>query len=484
VRTAATLVWFRRDLRLQDNPALNSAVARGGPVIPVFILDDAGEGGWAPGAGSRWWLHHSLAALDASLQARGSRLILAWGNSLKVLRALRQETGAAAVYWNRRYEPASLVRDRRIMAEFTAAGLEVKTFNGSLLFEPSAVANKAGRPYRVFTPFWRQCRSLPVGRPRTLQTKSLPAPVRWPRSLVLEELKLLPRHHWDAGLAGTWQPGEAAARQRLRRFTAQAVAVYADGRDRVDREGTSRLSPHLHFGEISPQQVWAALRLTAKGAGAAPTSRGPFAFLGEIGWREFAHHLLFHFPHTPEEPLRPEFMGLPWRKDPAAVRAWQRGRTGYPIVDAGLRQLWHTGWMHNRVRMIVASFLVKDLLVPWQAGAAWFWDTLVDADLASNTLGWQWTAGCGADAVPFFRVFNPVLQGRKFDPDGGYVRRWVPELAQLSAAHIHAPWEAPPGALAAATVKLGETYPRPLVDHRVARVAAQAAYQRLKPGAA
>ena len=476
------LLWFRLDLRLRDNPALAAALARGGPIIPVYVLDDAAEGGWAPGGASRWWLHHSLAALDAELRSRGSRLTLARGDSRRVLRSLARQTGAGAVYWNRRCEPAALARDERAGGALTAAGLEVRSFHDSLLFEPEAVANLAGREYRVFTPFWRRCRTLPVDPPRPLRVGPLPAPVRWPPSLELAALALLPQFRWDAGLAEAWQPGEQGAHRRLGRFARRALDTYADGRDRPDEETTSRLSPHLHFGEISPRQVWAALTGGARRPGRVAPSRGALAFLRELGWREFAGHLLVHFPRTPEEPLRPEYGAFPWETNSPALRAWQQGRTGYPIVDAGMRQLWHTGWMHNRVRMIAASFLVKDLLVPWQAGARLFWDTLADADLASNTLGWQWTAGCGADAAPFFRVFNPVLQGRKYDPEGGYVRRWVPELGCLPPRWIHCPWAAPPGVLARAGVRLGDTYPRPLVDHATARESALAAYHRMRMG--
>jgi deoxyribodipyrimidine photo-lyase len=471
------IVWFRLDLRLQDNPALNAAVARGGSIVPVYILDEAGEGRWAPGAASRWWLHHSLAALDGELRARGSRLVLARGDSLGTLRTLARATGAGAVYWNRRYEPDIRERDQRLMTELSAAGLEVRSFNSALLFEPADVTNQAGRPFQVFTAFWRHCQKLPVRKPQLLRAKTLPAPARWPPARKLQELNLLPHIKWDAELAAMWRPGEAAAKKGLRQFAARPLAAYATERNRPDRDGTSRLSPHLHFGEISPRQIWAALRTRTRKSGGLLASPGAFVFWNEIGWREFAHHLLHHFPRTPTEPLRAEFKVFRWRKDAPALRAWRQGCTGYPIVDAGMRQLWVTGWMHNRVRMIVASFLVKDLLVRWQAGAAWFWDTLVDADLANNTLGWQWTAGCGADAAPYFRVFNPVVQGRKFDPDGQYVRHWVPEIARLPSRHLHAPWEASPEVLTAAGVKLGSTYPRPIVDHRNAREAALEAYQ-------
>lgn len=480
VSIAPALVWFRLDLRLQDNPALNAALARGGPVIPVYILDAAAEGRWAPGAASRWWLHHSLAALGGELASRGSRLILTRGDAREVLHDLARTTGAGAIYWNDRDEPAPVARDRRMRSRFIAAGLKVKTFNGSLLFEPLGVANQAGKPFQVFTPFWRHCRTLPVAKPRRLRAARLPPPARWPRSLELAAFGLLRGMKWEAGLAEAWHPGEAGAHRQLRRFIRRGLEAYATGRDQPHADGTSRVSPHLHFGEISPRQVWAAMRVAARQAGGFPPGRGALVFWSEIGWREFASHLLHHFPHTPEQPLRPEFSAFPWARDPAALRAWQQGRTGFPIVDAGMRQLWRTGWMHNRVRMIVASFLVKDLRIPWQTGARWFWDTLVDADLASNTLGWQWTAGCGADAAPYFRVFNPVLQGRKFDPGGDYVRRWVPELAKLPSRHIHSPWEAPPAALAAAGVRPGDTYPRPMVDHRIARHIALAAYQRMK----
>ena len=473
----ATIVWFRQDLRLQDNPALAAAVARGGPIVPVYILDDAGEGRWPAGGAARWWLHHSLAALDAALRERGSCLVLARGESGPVLRALISATGADAVHWNRRYEPAVIARDQALKA---GLGVEARSFNAALLFEPHAVQNKAGTPFKVFTPFWRHCLTLPVGEPVRLSLRTLPAPVRWPQSIPLADLGLLPATGWDAGFATAWEPGEAGAQRRLKKFMAAGLGGYADRRDRPGVDGTSALSPCLHFGELGPRQVWAAVKASAGGSGVFPPSRGAQVFLAEVGWREFAHHLLFHFPHTAEQPLREEFAAFPWRRDAAHLRAWQRGRTGYPVVDAGMRQLWATGWMHNRVRMITASFLVKHLRLPWQAGADWFWDTLVDADLAGNTLGWQWTAGCGADAAPYFRIFNPTLQGEKFDPDGDYVRRWLPELARVPAGFIHRPWEAPPEVLASAGVCLGRDYPQPVVNHGEARKAALAALKTIR----
>jgi len=468
---AATIVWFRQDLRLQDNPALAAARQNGGAVLPVYIRDEAGEGRW---------LHYSLAALDASLRERGSRLLLAQGESGAVLRALLRQTGATAVYWNRRHEPAAVARDRAVALRLNAAGVDARSFNASLLFEPDAVRNKSGGPFQVFTPFWRHCLTLPVAAPVKLPTGDFPAPRKWPASLALAQLDLRPHIRWDAGLAAAWSPGEASALKRLRKFIARTMADYAGKRNLPAVDGTSALSPHLHFGELGPRQVWAAVAAVSSESGVFPANRGAQVFLTEVGWREFAHHLLHHFPATPAAPLRPAFAAFPWQRNAPHLRAWQQGRTGYPIVDAGMRQLWQTGWMHNRVRMIVASFLVKHLRISWTAGAAWFWDTLVDADLANNTLGWQWSAGCGADAAPYFRIFNPVLQGGKFDAHGDYVRRWVPELARMPAKFIHQPWTAPAAVLTAAGVQLGGNYPQPMVDHGPARAAALAALQTLK----
>ncbi len=475
-----TIVWFRQDLRLQDNAALTAALADDGAVLPVYILDEASAGAWPPGGASRWWLHQSLQRLDESLRTRGSRLLLAQGESGAVLRSLLRQSGATGVCWNRCYEPAAIRRDAALKAALAAEGFGVRSFNSSLLFEPTAVQNKSGGPFQVFTPFWKHCLALTVDAPVKLPAGSFPAPAHWPDSLDLAQLGLRPIVRWDAGLAAAWQPGETAARHRLKKFTAGAMEHYDDQRNRPDRTGTSALSPHLHFGEISPRQIWAAVRALSLDSGVFPASRGAQVFLSEVGWREFAYHLLYHFPHTPARPLRAEFAAFPWRTDAGQLRAWQRGRTGYPIVDAGMRQLWQTGWMHNRVRMIVASFLVKHLRLSWQEGAAWFWDTLVDADLASNTLGWQWTAGCGADAAPYFRIFNPILQGQKFDPAGDYVRRWVPELGRLPIEFIHQPWMAPREVLASSGLTLGRDYPQPMVDHGEARVAALGALREMR----
>jgi len=449
------IVWFRRDFRLEDHPALHHAVASGRPIVPLFIWAPDEEAPWQPGAASRAWLHHSLAALDAALRKRGSKLILRTGDSLRVLRDVAQETGADTVYWSRLYEPATQARDTRVKAALREDGFTVRSFNSALLFEPWNVENKSGAPFQVFTPFWKHCLTLsepgePYPAPRAITGLH-----EWPSSCPLDQLALRPTISWDQGFYDVWTPGEAGAHKQLALFVDQHMARYDEQRNFPAESGTSRMSPHLHFGEIGPRQIWHEAQRAAASDSRKGAIKGTETFLREIGWREFAHHLLFHFPHTPEEPLRPEFKQFPWRNDPQGLRAWQRGQTGYPIVDAGMRELWATGWMHNRVRMIVGSFLVKDLLIPWQEGARWFWDTLVDANLANNTLGWQWTAGCGADAAPYFRIFNPHLQGAKFDPDNTYIHAWVPE-----ADHA--------------------TYAAPIVDHHEARDRALEALSAIK----
>lgn len=476
---APVIVWFRQDLRLADNPALSAAAGTGAPVIPLFVWEDDPADTWPPGAATRWWLHGSLTALAADLAGVGAPLVLRRGSPAAVLDALIAETGAGAVLWNRRYEPAARTRDEAIKATLKARGLRVESFNGALLFEPWTVRTKTGEPYRVFTPFWKACLALPEPPAPLPAPAHLTAPATLPASEDLADWRLLPTApDWAGGLRETWTPGEAGARRRLADFLGGPVTVYKAERDRPDRESVSRLSPHLHAGEIGPRQVWHAARHAASVF--PERAAGVDAFLREVGWREFSVSLLHTLPALPETPLDARFARFPWRDDPAGLAAWQRGLTGYPIVDAGMRQLWHSGWMHNRVRMIAASFLIKDLLIPWQAGQAWFWDTLVDADLANNAASWQWVAGCGADAAPYFRIFNPVLQGEKFDPAGSYVRRWVPELATLPESWLHKPWEAPPAVLAGAGVRLGHTYPRPLVDHAAARERALAALDTIK----
>jgi deoxyribodipyrimidine photo-lyase len=443
-----TIVWLRHDLRLDDNPALAAAAARGA-VVPVFIWAPDEEAPWEPGAASRWWLHQSLERLSAAFEKAGAPLVIRRGGSLEALRSLAKEVSATHVAWNRRYEPAVIKRDTGIKKALAADGLVAESFNGSLLYEPMHVATKEGRPYQVFTPFWRALLARdepaePVAAPRKLATVA-----KRPKSVAIESLGLLPKIDWAAGFREMWSPGEAGAAKRMDRFLEKALATYGSGRDRPDHDGTSALSPHLHFGELSPRRLWHAVREQAGGKPAAKITGSPEVYLRELGWREFANHLLFHFPHTSDAPLRADYARFPWANDPVGLRAWQRGRTGFPIVDAGMRQLWATGWMHNRVRMIVASFLVKDLRISWLEGAKWFWDTLVDADLAANTLGWQWAAGCGADAAPYFRIFNPTSQAAKFDPDGAYVAAWAGTDAK--------------------------DYPEPIVDHAEARKLALAA---------
>ena len=471
------IVWFRRDLRLGDNPALANALASGRPIIALYVLDET-PGLRGPGAASLWWLDKSLRRLEASLEKLGSRLILRRGPAGPIVQDVARETGAGRVVWNRLYDPGVTDRDAGLKASLKDIGLEVESFNASLLSEPWTVRNQSGDPFKVFTPYWRTARaSLDLTRLHPAPT-ALPAPAAWPASKRLDDWRLHPTApDWSGGFS-IWTPGEAGARARLTDFLASDLSAYADGRDVPGAAVTSRLSPHLHFGEISPRQVWAELddAVDAKPA----LDRGAEKFRAELGWREFSHALLFHNPDMERRNYKPAYDAFPWRGDPAALAAWKLGQTGYPMVDAGMRELWTTGFMHNRVRMLAASFLVKHLLLDWRLGEAWFWDTLVDADRANNASGWQWVAGSGADAAPFFRIFSPMGQGEKFDGDGRYVRRWVPELAGLPDAVIHSPWTADASVLKAAGVVMGETYPRPIVDHGFARARALQALKHMK----
>lgn len=462
---STAIVWFRRDLRVHDNPALTGAIANGRQVVPLFVLDDDAGGG-----ASRWWLHHSLRSLQQGLERHGSRLILRQGRPLDALRTLVRQVGATEVHWNRLYEPAAAARDAAIKQALNRDGVAVFSHGSHLLHEPEAARTQAGQPYRVFTPFWK---AVLAGREIA---PPLPAPARLVtpplKSPTLQSLQLLPHVDWAEGFSG-WEPGEPGALARLRHFVDNALSGYAANRDFPARAGTSRLSPHLHFGEITPAQAWHA----ALAAEAPDVDRE--AFLRELGWREFAHNVLWHFPETEKAPLYAKYRDFPWRDDhDGLLRAWQRGETGYPVVDAGMRELWRTGWMHNRVRMVVASLLVKNLRVPWQEGAAWFMDTLVDADLASNTLNWQWAAGCGADAAPYFRIFNPVTQSEKFEA-ADYIREHVPELRGLPDRWIHKPWEVPATVQRETGFVPGRDYPLPVVDYRESREEALAALRAL-----
>ncbi len=472
---APAIVWFRNDLRLSDNPALLAAAASARRILPVYILDDESAGDWAMGGASRWWLHHSLKALAADIEGLGGRLVLREGDAAAIIPDLVRESGAGAVYWNRAYERWAIDRDTAINSALREAGVEVRSFKGALIVEPWEISTKQGKPYKVYTPFWRALTAAhapadPARRPDAL---TFADPVR---SDDLDAWSLTPtRPDWAGGLREIWTPGEAGAQGRLGAFIQHRMDDYDVARDRPAVKGTSGLSPHLHFGEISPRQVWWGVKRADGGDSEAADS-----FLSEIGWREFSYNLLYHFPALPDENFQAKFDRFDWTGTDGAYRAWTRGRTGYPIVDAGMRELWHTGWMHNRVRMITGSFLIKDLMIHWRRGEAWFWDTLVDADLASNAAGWQWVAGSGADAAPYFRIFNPVSQGEKFDPKGDYVRKWVPELKGLPNKAIHAPWTADRTVLSHAGVVLGRDYPRPIVDHAEARKRALREFEKIK----
>ncbi len=477
------IVWFRRDLRLADNNALSKACETGAPILPVYVLDEETPGDWRMGGASLWWLHKSLDKLKSDLKNLGADLILRRGRWAQTIPDLAREVNARAVHFTRCYEPWSAELEKTIheaLASDEEQWIEVRRFTGVLLKEPGAVCTKDGTPYKVFTPFWRAMRQDGPPRPPVSRPDEIVGYKGKVESDKLSDWSLLPnKPDWAGGLRGAWSPGESGAHDRFEWFLDNVVADYHKLRDIPSEDGTSRLSPHLHFGEISPAYVWHKARARAED-GSIPDGKGLETFLQELVWREFSANLLYFFPHIPESPWREEFAKYPWDDDAEALKAWQKGKTGYPIVDAGMRQLWAIGWMHNRVRMIVGSFLVKDLLIHWREGEAWFWDTLVDADLASNASQWQWVAGSGADAAPYFRIFNPVTQGEKFDPEGEYVRKWVPELKDLPKKHIHAPWDAPEDVLEKAGVTLGKTYPKPIVDHKEARKRALEGYEKVK----
>lgn len=477
MNAAPVIFWFRQDLRLADNPGL-AAAAQQGAVMPVYILDDEESGRWRMGGASRWWVHRSLHKLEQQLQGH---LRFFSGKAGDILQRLTREVGAEKVFWNRCYEPWRIDRDRRIKESLNHAGIAVQSFNASLLWEPWEVLKGDGTPYKVFTPYYRKgCLGRTVPRSPAEPASALrfhPA-TNIAGACPLEALGLIPSYPWHKKLAQHWQPGEDGAHQRLNAFVAGGLDGYRQGRDFPALEQTSRLSPHLHFGEISPQQIRQAL-LTAAATGNVPEDDLDH-FFSELAWREFSYYQLYHAPGLPESPLRAEFQRFPWIKDEDGLKSWQCGLTGYPLVDAGMRELWQTGFMHNRVRMVVGSFLVKNLLLPWQQGESWFWDCLVDADLASNAASWQWVAGCGADAAPYFRIFNPVTQGQKFDPHGEYVRRYVPEIAALPDKYLHTPWTAPAALLEQANVVLGRDYPLPMVDLKASRQRALDAYQQMR----
>jgi deoxyribodipyrimidine photo-lyase len=474
------IVWLRDDFRLDDQPAL--AAAAGRPALFIYVHDETWTNGRPLGGAAKWRLAQSLKATASRFSASGARLDILLGDAERTILGLADAANATRVLWTRRYEGAAIALDGRVKAALREHGVEASSFNGRLLREPWELSKAGGRPSGSFSAFWRRHQALgalPAPLPAPEGLASAPWPPEAPARVALDALRLTPtKLDWSGELALGETVGEAGAPTALSRFLNGPLDGYAQDRDLTSRDTTSRLSAHLRFGEISARRIADA---AGSAAGALPRARRHAEkFLAELGWRDFAAALLFAHPDLATRPLKPEFDRFPFRRDEEGFRAWSRGETGYPIVDAGMRQLWRTGYMHNRVRVIAASFLVKHLLIDWRRGEEWFWDTLCDADPASNAMGWQWVTGSGADAAPYFRIFNPVLQAEKFDPDGSYVRRWVPELARLDALHVHAPWRAPGETLARAGVVLGKSYPNPIVDHAAARARALAAFAEIR----
>ena len=468
------IVWFRQDLRLEDNPALSKAAENNARILPIYILDDENAESWSMGEASRWWLHKSLESLNKSLDENLHFFI---GKADEIIPDLIEKTKATGVYWNRCYEPWRINRDKKIKTALLNNNITVRSFNGSLLFEPPNIKKQDDTPYKVFTPFYKKgClengplpRDLLVCPSKLIFEKNI-------ESKKLSDLKLLPSINWYHNIQNTWSPGEKGAQHRLNNFLKTGIKNYKIGRNRPDKEFISRLSPHLHFGELSPHQAWFSVKELRQ---SSETKDSIEHFLSELGWREFSNNLLYYWQNLPEINLQKKFDRFPWLDNPKSLECWQRGMTGYPIVDAGMRQLWKTGYMHNRVRMVTGSFLVKNLMLDWRHGERWFWDTLLDADLANNSASWQWIAGCGADAAPYFRIFNPIIQGEKFDPNGDYVREYIPELSTIPTKFIHKPWEAPEEILMVAGITLDKDYPLPIVDLKSSRDRALLAFKSL-----
>ena len=465
-----TIHWFRQDLRLIDNPGLSAAVEQSA-LLPLYIFDEVHCKKKPYGAASRCWLHHSLLKLHKCFE---ENLLIKKGDPLLIIVNLVKKYDIDEVHWNRCYEPWQIKRDALLKKQLRDRGITVKTHNSALLWEPWEIEKKSGGNYRVFTPFYRKgcLQALPPRAPISAPKHIQYLPHQEERTSI-NALNLLPDDLWHKAMMAHWKVGELAAIKRLNIFIKQGLLNYVDGRNLPAEAHTSRLSPHLHWGEISPNQIWHAIKKL-------PQNQQTDCFLSELGWREFSYSLLYYYQDLPHNNLQKSFDFFPWRKRKKMLTAWQCGMTGYPIVDAGMRELWTTGFMHNRVRMIVASFLVKNLLIHWHEGEKWFWDCLVDADLASNSASWQWVAGCGADASPFFRIFNPITQGKKFDPCGQYTRQYLPELSKLPDKYLYAPWEAPTKILQEAGVTLGSNYPKPIVDLALSRQEALDGYKALK----
>lgn len=473
-----TIVWFRKDLRLHDHQALWEA-AQNGIVIPVFILSNHEEHQWLSDEASLWWLHHSLLSLQEELKDHyGADLIIRKGNSLDILIDVMEDTGANALYFNERYEPSAIKRDRYVIKSLNKVGVNIRTFHSTLLYNPFTISNLSGDPYKVFTPFWKRCLNEPISRP--LPRPSLLNGIdKVVSTIEVAELGLLPTIRWDEKLHRYWQPGEKGAISVWEEFIQKDLHSYKTGRDFPARQAVSRMSPHLAWGDISPRAMWYSLEMEME-QNRPSMNEHIEAYKRQLVWREFGYYQLVHFPTILKVPLRSAFEHFPWEENQESLLKWQKGETGYPLVDAGMRELWETGMIHNRVRMVVASFLVKHLLIPWTKGADWFQQTLVDFDLANNSMGWQWVTGSGLDSAPYFRIFNPITQSEKFDKDGEYIRKWIPELEKLPSPYIHRPWTAPTELLNSVGIKLNETYPLPIIDHDFARKRALAAYDRIK----